>query len=83
MTILGTSEPTRAPKEPRHVAWGASPRKGGQSESQAPKGRRQTIAPGKLPSPRWGSGDSFGYLPLGLTPQATRRYPFGADSKAR
>ena len=34
-------EGSGAPKEPRHVAWGVSPRTGREPNPKAPKGRRQ------------------------------------------
>ena len=63
-----------APKESRRVAWGVSPRKEPSLLSQAPKGRRQFIAPPQAAVAPLGLMRSWNRH-LGLTPQATRRCP--------
>src|SRR4051812_15048033 len=71
---------TLAPKEPRHVAWGASPRRGDQNGSQSPEGAaadRRSEEDRRRP---FGALDRGGAGFLGLTPQATCLCPSGAGA---
>jgi hypothetical protein len=71
----------RAPKEPRHVAWGASPRSGADPFPNSPEGATADRRSEKDRRRPFGAQGSFEIADLGLTPQATCRCPLQGKSR--
>ena len=72
-----STEEILAPEEPRHVAWGASPRKANPNHTQSPEGATAVRAMESCRRPSGVHGVHWAGIPWGLRPRLHAFAPLG------